>query len=153
MLFYFKTKNLKPYKGFKLNAYKVLRFSKNWEKVAQRWYNRKLIWISPWWSNLDMYTLHIWNSINPHKWSKISVSYFGVAIPRFRRIEMSPILGKALKLNTAFTETVWINRIVSFIMNRNQSIQSGCSIINLAQNGAELSKDISKGSIISNNEH
>ena len=36
---------------------------------------------------------------------------------------------------------------LSFIMNRNRSIQSGCSIINLAQNGAELSKDISKGSI------
>ncbi len=32
-------------------------------------------------------------------------------------------------------------------MNRNRSIQSGCSIINLAQFGAELSKDISKGSI------
>lgn len=32
-------------------------------------------------------------------------------------------------------------------MNRIRSIQSGCSIIDLAPNGAELSKDISKGSI------
>ena len=38
-------------------------------------------------------------------------------------------------------------------MNRNRSIQSGCSIIDLAPNGAELSKDISKGSIkLSKNE-
>ncbi len=42
-LFHFKMKNLKPCKGFKPNACRVLSFPQNWKKVAPRWYNCELM--------------------------------------------------------------------------------------------------------------
>ena len=51
--------NEKPCSVFKPIAYRETSFSQNCEKGCPTVVQLQLMGISPWWSNLDMYTLHI----------------------------------------------------------------------------------------------